>query len=97
MKTFDVQSVEIKAPFDKAFAYIADPRRLPKWTAAFGTGRIGQYPAFRSVGDRRATMQTEAGSVAKPGLGHGDSDSFGAQRWQNPIGWWSGRPQRRYG
>ena len=29
MKTFDVQTIEIKAPFEKAFGYIAEPENLP--------------------------------------------------------------------
>ena len=35
LKTFDVQYIEIEAPFEKVFAFIAEPANLPKWTAAF--------------------------------------------------------------
>lgn len=35
LKTFDVQFIEIEAPFERAFHFIADPANLPKWTAAF--------------------------------------------------------------
>jgi len=35
IKTFDVQSVELPAAFQKAFDYIANPRNLPGWTSAF--------------------------------------------------------------
>lgn len=52
MKRFDVQSVELPAPFDKAFQYIADPVRLPEWTHAFS-----------SVQDGTAVMVTPAGAV----------------------------------
>jgi hypothetical protein len=52
MKTFDVQTVEIDADFTRAFEYIAEPRKLPEWTAA-----------FRSISDGRAVMETPAGSV----------------------------------
>jgi hypothetical protein len=52
MKTFDVQTIEVSAPFDKAFAYIADPQKLPRWATAFEQARDG-----------RAVMKTEEGSV----------------------------------
>jgi hypothetical protein len=52
MKTFDVQSVEIKAPFEKTFEFIRRAESLPDWTSA-----------FESVGDGRAVMRTPAGSV----------------------------------
>jgi uncharacterized protein YndB with AHSA1/START domain len=38
MTTFDVQSIEIAAPFSMAFRYIADPANLPEWTHAFKPG-----------------------------------------------------------
>lgn len=52
MKEFDVQSIEIQAPFEKAFAYIADANNLPEWTSA-----------FERVSDGRALMRTPQGSV----------------------------------
>ncbi len=52
MKTFDVQTIEINAPFDRVFGYIADARKLPEWTSA-----------FKSVSDGRAVMETANGSV----------------------------------
>jgi hypothetical protein len=52
MQDFDVQTVELKAPFDVAFGYIADPHRLPEWTHA-----------FRSVSDGRAMLATPRGTV----------------------------------
>jgi hypothetical protein len=52
MRDFDVQTVELEAPFDVAFRYIADPGTLPEWTHA-----------FRSVSDGRATLATPRGVV----------------------------------
>src|SRR5687767_6712946 len=52
MRDFEVQTIEIEAPFDAAFKYISDPRTLPEWTHA-----------FRSVSNGRATMVTPRGSV----------------------------------
>jgi hypothetical protein len=52
MRDFDVQTVELKGPFERAFRYLADPRNLPEWTHA-----------FRSVDNGRATLATPRGSV----------------------------------
>lgn len=52
MRDFDVQAIEIGAPFDAVFRYIADPATLPEWTHA-----------FRSVSAGRATLVTANGSV----------------------------------
>lgn len=52
MPEFDVQAIEIAAPFEAAFRYVADPRTLPEWTHA-----------FRSVADGRAVLATPKGSV----------------------------------
>jgi hypothetical protein len=35
MRTFGLQSIEIKAPFAKTFSYISDAQNLPEWTSAF--------------------------------------------------------------
>lgn len=35
MKTFDVQTIEINAHFEKTFSYIAEAQNLPEWTSAF--------------------------------------------------------------
>jgi len=53
MRDFDVQAVEIGAPFGAAFAYLADPGKLPEWAHA-----------FRSVRDGRASLATPKGAVA---------------------------------
>jgi uncharacterized protein YndB with AHSA1/START domain len=34
MRDFDVQTVELAAPFEVAFRYVADPEALPEWTHA---------------------------------------------------------------
>jgi hypothetical protein len=52
MRTFDVQSIQIDAPYDTAFEYIANPAALPEWTHAFA-----------SVRGRHAVMRTPAGEV----------------------------------
>jgi hypothetical protein len=52
MSAFDVQTIELAAPFERAFRYVADPRTLPEWTHA-----------FRSVDNGRATLATPKGSV----------------------------------
>ncbi len=52
MKTFDVQAIEIKEPFEKTFTYIADATNLPEWASA-----------FKEVSDGRAVMQTPNGLV----------------------------------
>jgi len=52
MKTFEVQSLEIRAPFEKVFDYVAEARNLPEWTSA-----------FKVVSNGRALMHTPNGSV----------------------------------
>ena len=52
MRDFDVQTVELAAPFAAAFPYIANPQTLPEWTHA-----------FRSVSDGRATLATPKGAI----------------------------------
>jgi hypothetical protein len=52
MKRFDVRSIQIEAPFERAFAFIAAPNTLPRWTSA-----------FKHVDSGRASMETPAGSV----------------------------------
>jgi hypothetical protein len=52
MKTFDVQSIEIKTPLGQAFDYVANVCNLPAWTHA-----------FKSARDLKAEMRTEKGAV----------------------------------
>lgn len=52
MKEFDVQSIEIHAPFEEAFAYIAEANNLTESTSA-----------FERIYDARALMRTPQASV----------------------------------
>jgi len=52
MKTFEVQSLEINAPFEKVFGYLVQAQNLPEWTSA-----------FKSVAAGRASMRTPNGAV----------------------------------
>lgn len=69
MKTFDVQTVEIAAPFSKVFRYIANPANLPRWTHA-----------FKSAADGQAIMETPAGSV-RVGVQVAASEAHGTIDW----------------
>jgi RNA polymerase sigma factor (sigma-70 family) len=61
MRTFDVQSIEIQAPFESAFNYIADPRTLPEWAHAFASvnGRRAVIGADPRVSDDRLEVLVE--------------------------------------
>ena len=52
MKIFDLQGIELHVSRSDAFAFIADPGQLPRWTSAFAT-----------VDGRRAVMRTPNGEV----------------------------------
>jgi hypothetical protein len=52
MTAFDIQGIELRIPADQAFAFIADPSRLPQWAQAFATVRAD-----------RALMRTPQGEV----------------------------------
>ena len=52
MKSFDVQGIDLYVPRSKAFAFIADPAQLPRWTNAFASVTAG-----------RAVMRTPRGEV----------------------------------
>jgi hypothetical protein len=52
MRTFDVQGIDLDVPWTDAFAFIADPARLPAWTNAFAAVSAGQ-----------AVMRTPGGEV----------------------------------
>jgi hypothetical protein len=69
MRDFDVQTIEIAAPYDAAFKYISDPRTLPEWTHA-----------FRAVSNGHATMATPRGSV-EVGLRVESSQAAGTVDW----------------
>ena len=70
MKTFDVQSIELLVPYERAFAYVADARTLPEWTEAFA-----------GVADGRATMRGPAGA-AQVGLVVTSSPEHGTIDWR---------------
>jgi hypothetical protein len=69
MAGFDVQSVEIAAPFATAFRYIADPANLPEWTHA-----------FKEATDEQAIMETPAGAL-RVKLRVDASESHGTIDW----------------
>src|SRR5262245_65978750 len=52
MKTYDVQEIEIGVPAEAAFALVADPAQLPRWT-----------DAFESADTANATLRTPQGAV----------------------------------
>ena len=70
MKRFEVQSIEIEAPFEKAYDYIADANNLPVWAEA-----------FKSVANGRARLATPNGSV-EIGLSVHASRTTGAIDWE---------------
>jgi hypothetical protein len=69
MSTFDVQAIEIGAPFSAVFRYIADPANLPEWTHA-----------FKHVSEGHASMETPAGAV-QVGLQVQASEPHGTIDW----------------
>lgn len=52
MKDYDVQSVSLDAPSGKAFAFLAAPQNLPRWTSA-----------FKRADDRSALLVTPKGEL----------------------------------
>jgi hypothetical protein len=52
MRTFDVQGIEIQATRAAVFAFVRDPRNLPRWAHA-----------FRRADEENATLATPNGSV----------------------------------
>jgi hypothetical protein len=69
MRTFDVQSIELDAPFADAFVYLANPATLPEWTHA-----------FRAADNRQATLVTPHGAV-HVGLVVDASETHGTIDW----------------
>ena len=70
MKSYDVQSIDLQVPRERAFAFIADPRQLPLWTSAFA-----------AVADGRAQMRTPRGEV-EVGLDVRSSAEHGTVDWR---------------
>src|SRR2546430_15997293 len=52
MRLHEIQSIEISAPYDTTFRFIADRSNLPRWAEA-----------FTSVEDDRARMRTSRGET----------------------------------
>jgi hypothetical protein len=52
MRQFDVQSIQLSVPIREVFAFVAEPRNLPKWAQA-----------FNRVSGGRATLETPNGAV----------------------------------
>jgi hypothetical protein len=58
LKTFDVQFIEIEAPFEKVFPFIANPANLPKWTAAFREADAQKALLVTPNGELQIGLQT---------------------------------------
>ena len=58
LKTFDVQFIEIEAPFEKVFSFIANPANLPKWTAAFREADAQKALLVTPNGELQIGLQT---------------------------------------
>lgn len=65
MRTFDVQSIELQVPRERAFAYIADPRTLPAWTEAFVA--VAEGRATMRGPDGTSEVGLEVSAAADPG------------------------------
>jgi ligand-binding SRPBCC domain-containing protein len=67
MKTFDVQSIAIRAPFESVFAFIAKAENLPRWTSAFkhvnGDKALMESPAGVAEVKLSVKFSREAGTV----------------------------------
>lgn len=70
MTNFDLQGVEIHAPFTAVFRYIADPSNLPAWTNAFS-----------SVSKGTAVMNTPEGPL-EIGLSVETNEAAGTVDWK---------------
>jgi hypothetical protein len=58
LKTFDVQFIEIEAPFEKVFTFIADPGNLPRWTSAFREADENSALLVTPNGELKIGLQT---------------------------------------
>ena len=70
MRMFDVQGVEIEAPPETVFAFVRNPRNLPKWAHA-----------FTSVENGRARLMAPAATV-EVGLDVSSVDEAGTVDWR---------------
>lgn len=53
MRTFEVHGIEIQAPASTVFAFVSDPRNLPRWAEG-----------FCSADNERAELRTPRGTVS---------------------------------
>ena len=70
MKIFDVQAIDLNVPRSSAFAFVADPAQLPRWTNAFS-----------SIAGDRAVMRTPDGEI-EIALNVQSSDKHGTVDWE---------------
>ncbi|HZM17358.1 MAG TPA: SRPBCC family protein [Candidatus Krumholzibacteria bacterium] len=80
MRNYDVQEIELEVSAAGAFAVLADPVRLPRWT-----------DAFESADGKAATMRTPQGAL-RVGLEVQASPAQGVVDWKmtfpdGAIGW----------
>ncbi len=64
MKTFDVQSISLDIPAAAAFAFIADPANLPKWTNAFERADDTSADLVTPMGVAAITLKTVADAAS---------------------------------
>jgi hypothetical protein len=70
MRTFDVQGIEIQASSAAVFAFIRDPRNLPRWAHA-----------FRRADDESAALATPNGNI-EIGLSTQADEDSGTVDWE---------------
>jgi hypothetical protein len=70
MRTFDVQGIEIQVSRAAVFAFVRDPRNLPRWAHA-----------FRRADDESAALATPNGSV-EIGLHTRSDEDTGTVDWE---------------
>jgi hypothetical protein len=58
LKTFDLQHIEIEAPFENVFLFIANPVNLPLWTSAFREADENSALLVTPMGELRIGLQT---------------------------------------
>ena len=57
MNLHDLQGIEIKAPLDKCFAYLADANKLPEWTNAFASVSPGKAKMRTPQGESKVELE----------------------------------------
>jgi uncharacterized protein YndB with AHSA1/START domain len=74
MRTYDVQEIEIEVPAYRAYALLADPAQLPRWT-----------DAFERADQTGATLRTPTG-VVRVGLEVQAFQDRGVVDWKMSFG-----------